>query len=102
MAEIIKTTFEQYVGQGGGTFRISDTTEYDDLKVLSIMPESDSTVDILTIVGPDGVEFDGTASLASGGRNLTTLKANIPYSAGANSYFKTIKLSAGEISCNKF
>lgn len=101
MADIIKTNLEQVLTGGGGTFRIDDTTEYDDLKVLSIIPESATIITNLTVVGPDGVEIDATASIASGGRNLTTMVPGCTYVAGTNSYFKLIKLSSGEITCNK-
>jgi len=101
MPDIIKTNLEQVLAGGGGTIRIDDTAEYDDLKILSIIPEADAVFTTLTIVGPDGIEFDATSSIASGGRNLTDMVANVTYMAGVNSYFKKIKLASGAISCNK-
>lgn len=103
MADIIKTNYQQYLVGGSGAIRITDTTEYDNLKVLTIIPEEDCTFDTLVVVGPDGEESDATASIASGGRNLGTMKAGNIYTAGENSYFKTIKLgSAVGITCHRF
>lgn len=102
MADIIKTTADQVITGGGGTIRIDDTTQYNNLKILSIIPESDATFDTLEVVGPDGVVADAKLSVASGGRNLGTMVADKLYVAGTNSYFKTIKLSGGAITCNKF
>lgn len=101
MADIIKTNMEQVLTGGGGTIRIDDTTEYDDLKILSIIPEAATVFETLTVVGPDGVEADAMASVATGGRNLTDMVAGVTYVAGTNSYFKNIKLTSGAITCNK-
>jgi hypothetical protein len=102
MADIIKTTADQVITGGGGTIRIDDTSTYGDLKILSIIPEADATFDTLEVVGPDGVVTDATLTIAQGGRNLGSMVANSLYVAGSNSYFKTIKLSGGAITCNKF
>ena len=101
MPDIIKTNMEQVLTGGGGTFRIADANPHDDLKVLSIIPESATVIAALTVVGPDGVETDVTASIASGGRGLSAMVPNVAYMAGTNSYFKLIELTSGEITCNK-
>lgn len=95
MATKITTTQEGILVGGSGTFRITDTNPHEGLKVLSIWVEADATFTKLTHVDPNGTETNAINT-----RTLGNMAASGLYSAGINSYFKEITLSAGTISCN--
>lgn len=94
----IVTTLEGTLTGVMGTSRITDTTEHDDLVVFSIVPESDTVINELTHVGPNGEQTDATSAA---GRNLGSLTAGRIYLAGKDSYFKKIKLTSGSISIHQ-
>lgn len=79
-----------------GTFRIADTATYTGV-YYSIIPESATVIDTLTVTLADGT----TTVNAKTVRGLTAMAAGIPYFPGAGCYFSTIKLTSGIIVANK-
>lgn len=79
-----------------GSTRITDTSTYTGI-YYSIIPETATVIDTLTLTKADGTTIDAKTV-----RNLGSLVATIPYLAGGDgSYFSTIKLTSGAIVANK-